>query len=128
MSNGFVRFLYRTISCISPLRKLKDSMTLPMYSSGVSVCTRSNGSHFTPSISFFNNFWTRYLQFVSFTTHVFNQDRQMQFSTTRNSPSISESLLVQLVKIHLFEVLPSNVLQFYEQLHIYLLDRQMVNY
>ena len=27
-------------------------MTLPMYSSGVSICTRSNGSHFTPSISF----------------------------------------------------------------------------
>ena len=39
-----------------------------------------------------------------------------------------ESLLVQLAKIHLFEVLPSNVLQFYEQLRISLLDRQMVNY
>ncbi|MPM36221.1 hypothetical protein SDC9_82816 [bioreactor metagenome] len=35
-----------------------------------------------------DNFWTGYLQFIAFTTHVFNQDGQVQLATSGNNPSI----------------------------------------
>src|SRR5699024_8800762 len=44
-------FALVTIFSISPFRAPRDSMTAPVYSSGTSICTRSTGSHLTPSIS-----------------------------------------------------------------------------
>ena len=59
-----------------------SSITVPEYSSGTSMWTRSIGSHVSPSISLIDDLGLGDAEFIAFAAHRFDQDGQMQLASS----------------------------------------------